>query len=209
MCDGFESVAAGASPTSALWQVIADYSEQDSSPNVQVSSMNAHTGTQAVRVISSGSRNGIVAQLPQTRYFVRAWFQVDSAPLGPAFIGLGMDQNSETRLRLQGQSFATINTVGPGDAVHPGEANGGNCAGCVTIRPNQWFCAEMFIDEAARAATLWIDGTEAASIVNGDGGWPVQPASPSMFIGSMGLQGGQTGVWIDDVAAGPERIGCD
>ena len=56
---------------------------------------------------------------------------------------------------------------------------------------------------------LWIDGVEAASIANGEGGWPVQPASPQMFVGSMGLQGGETAVWIDDVAAGPQRIGCN
>jgi hypothetical protein len=79
----------------------------------------------------------------------------------------------------------------------------------VTLTPNQWFCAEMFVDNAAQAATLWIDDVEAASIVNGEGGWPVQPATPQLFLGSMGLQGGQTGAWFDDVVAGPERIGCD
>ena len=72
------------------------------------------------------------------------------------------------------------------------------------------FLTSSFVfDNAAQAATLWIDGVEAAEIVNGEGGWPVQPATPAMFVGSMGLQGGQTGVWIDDVAAGPVRIGCD
>jgi hypothetical protein len=30
-----------------------------------------------------------------------------------------------------------------------------------------------------------------------------------MILGSMGLQGGQTAVWIDDAAAGPQRIGCN
>ena len=130
-------------------------------------------------------------------------------PLGPVFIGLGTDQNSETRLRIQGRSFATINTVGPGDAVRPNEANSGNCTSCVTLTPNRWFCAEMSIDNANQNATLWIDGTEAASIVNGQGGWPVQPAQPKLFVGSMGLQGGMAGVYVDDVAAGPTRIGCN
>jgi hypothetical protein len=125
------------------------------------------------------------------------------------FIGLGTDQNSETRLRIQGRSFATINTVGPGDAVRPNEANSGNCANCVTLTPNRWFCAEFSIDNATQAATLWIDGVEAASIVNGQGGWPVQPAAPKLFLGSMGVQGGQAGVFIDDVAVGSTRIGCN
>jgi hypothetical protein len=208
-CDDFENVAAGASPNPALWQVIANYAPTAQSANVQVSTGNANSGTRAVRVVSANSRNGIVARLPATRYFMRAWLQIDSAPLGPAFIGLGTDQNSETRLRIQGQSFAAINTVGPGDAVRPSAANGGNCPECVRLVPNEWFCAEFFIDEATRAATLWINGVEAAAIVNGEGGWPIQPASPAMFIGSMGLQGGSAGVFIDDVVAGPQRIGCN
>jgi hypothetical protein len=179
------------------------------SANVQVSTQQVHTGTRSLRVVASGSRNGIVATLPQNRYFLRAWLQVDAVPLGPVFIGLGTDQNSETRLRIQGQSFAVINTVGPGDAVRPGAATSGNCPDCVTLTPNRWFCAEFFIDNATQAATLWIDGVEAASIVNGQGGWPVQPATPKLFLGSMGLQGGQAGVFIDDVAVGSTRIGCD
>jgi hypothetical protein len=79
----------------------------------------------------------------------------------------------------------------------------------VTLAANEWFCAEMFVDNATRNATLWIDGAEAASVVNGDGGWSVQPANPKAFLGLMALQGGSTGVWIDDVVAGPNRIGCD
>lgn len=208
-CDGFEDVNVGASPSAALWQVIEQYSPRAQSPNVLVSSDNARSGSRSVRVVGQQSRNGMVARLPANRYFMRAWLQIDAAPLGPVFIGLGSSENSETRLRIQGQSRATINTVGPGDAVRPGAANGGACPECVTLVPNEWFCAELFIDNAAQAATLWIDGVEAAEIVNGDGGWPVQPATPAMFVGSMGLQGGQTGVWIDDVAAGPVRIGCD
>lgn len=208
-CDGFEDVNVGASPSAALWQVIEQYSPRAQSPNVQVSADNARSGDRSVRVVGQQSRNGMVARLPANRYFMRAWLQLDAAPLGPVFIGLGASENSETRLRIQGPSRATINTVGPGDGVRPGAANGGACPECVTLVPNEWFCAELFIDNAAQAATLWIDGVEAAEIVNGEGGWPVQPATPAMFVGSMGLQGGQTGVWIDDVAAGPVRIGCD
>jgi hypothetical protein len=133
---------------------------------------------------------------------------VDAVPLGPVFMGLGTDQNAEIRLRIQGQSFATINVV-PGDAVRPAGANGGGCPTCLTLRANQWFCAEMFVDDATRNATLWIDGVEAASVVNGDGGWSAQPATPAAFLGLMAVQGGSTGVWIDDVVAGPNRIGCN
>lgn len=208
-CDGFENVADGASPAAPLWTIIDGYSVQSQSANVLVSGDNARSGARALRVNGTSSRTGVRATLPQTRYFVRAWLQIDSAPLGPVFIGLGTDQGSEARLRIQGSSFATINAIGQGETVHPEAANSGNCPECVTLVPNEWFCAEFFIDDATQNATLWIDGVEAASIVNGDGSWPVQPDNPFVFLGSMSVQGGMTGAWIDDVAAGPNRLGCD
>jgi hypothetical protein len=209
LCEGFEAVPAGAFITSPTWQVIDGYAEDTQSANVLVSTEQAHSGQQSLRVLGSGARNGIVATLPQNTYFMRAWLRVDATPLGPVFIGLGTDQNSETRLRIQGNGLATINTVGPGDAVRPGAATSGNCAECVPMPVNTWFCAEFSVNQATQSATLFIDGEEAASIVNGQGGWPVQPAQPAMFLGSMGLQGGMAGVYIDDVAVGASRIGCD
>jgi hypothetical protein len=209
LCEDFEEMAAGPFLTSNTWQVIDGYAERAQGTSELVSTDQAHTGTQSLRVLASGARNGIVATLPMNRYFLRAWLRVDAAPLGPVFIGLGTDQNSETRLRIQGQSLATINTVGPGDAVRPGAATSGNCPECVPMPVATWFCAEFFIDQATQSATLWINGNEAASIVNGQGGWPVQPAAPQLFLGSMGLQGGMAGVFIDDVAVGTARITCD
>ena len=203
-CDGFEGVAAGSSPSASLWKLFDNYNSPPTSANVQVSAANAHGGSRAVRVVAASGRSGIEANLPQASYFVRAWLQVDSAPRGPVLIGLGADQNAETRLRIFNQSWATINAV-PGDAVRPEGATSGNCPTCVTLVPNQWFCAEMSVDNSAKTATLWIDDVEATTLTNA----PAQPAAPKMFVGSMGLEGGQTGVWIDDVVAGPARIGCD
>lgn len=207
LCDGFESVSAGSAPDPEIWAVMQEYSIRAQPTNALVSNANAHSGTQAVRVTASG-RDGIIASLPQSSYYMRAWLQLDAVPQGPVLVGLGSDPNNEVRLRLWSPGWATINMI-PGDAIRPAGATAGNCPNCVTLAANRWFCAEFFIDNAARSATLWIDGVEAAAVVNGDGGWATQPASPQMFIGSMALQGGQTGVWIDDVAAGPERIGCD
>ncbi len=207
-CDGFEDVAAGSSPNADLWQVIDAYAPRDTSANVQVSAAMARSGGQALRVLGSGSRNGIVASLPEQSYFIRAWLRLDSVPQGPVLIGVGADQNNEVRLRLWSPSLATVN-VSQGDAVRPNGATSGNCPTCVTLVPDTWFCAEMQIDNATRSARLWIDGVEAANLPNGDGGVPAQPASPVVFLGSMGLQGGTTGVWIDDVAAGSERVGCN
>jgi hypothetical protein len=205
-CDGFESVADGASPTAAVWSIIESFSPRDQSALVQVSSDNARSGGQALRVTGSGGRTGVIAALPRSTYFVRAFFQLDAVPRGPVFIGAGVDQNNETRFRIQGESIGTINTT-RGDAVRPANANGGACPDCVTLAPNEWFCAEMFIDNDAQTATLWIDGDQAA--VAGPDAFTAQPAAPNLFFGSWGLQGGITGVWIDDVAVGPERFGCN
>jgi hypothetical protein len=203
-------VPAGAFITSSTWQVIDGYAEDTQSANVLVSTDQAHTGQQSLRVLGSGARNGIVATLPQNSYFMRAWLRVDATPLGPVFIGLGTDQNSETRLRIQGQQFGTINAFGgtAGDLVRPAAANAGNCPDCVALAANEWFCAEFSIDNATETATLWINGVEAATVAGADG-WAPQPAAPKLYLGSMGLQGGMAGVYIDDVAVGTTRINCD
>jgi hypothetical protein len=205
-CDDFEGVAAGSSPNPALWSVIANYSRTAQAASVQVSAANSNSGNQAVRV-TQGGRDGIIATVPQARFFMRAFLQVDAAPLGPVLIGAGTDQNSEVRLRIRQNSWAGIN-VSTGDAVFPNGIESGNCPTCVTLPVNTWFCAEMFVDNAARSTTLWIDGREAATVVNA-GTWPAMPATPALFLGTMALQGGNTALWIDDVAAGPQRIGCN
>jgi polysaccharide lyase-like protein len=207
-CDGFESVAAGASPDAALWSIMVQYGETSASPNVQVSAANARSGNQALRVEPAG-RAGIFTSVPQNSYFIRAFMQIDEVAIGPVFIGAGTDGNREIRFRIQGQSFATINSVGSpsDDAVRPAEANGGNCPDCLTLTPNEWLCVEMAVDSNSSTATLWIDGAEAA--VAGPDAFSPQPANPTLFFGSMDVQGGSTGVWIDDIAVGATRIGCN
>ena len=201
-------VAAGASPNAAVWRLMDGFAFRDTSPNVQVSATTAHGGRQSLRVAASGGRSGIIATLPRNAYFMRAFLNVDAVPVGPVFIGLGTDQNSEVRFRIQGRSFATINVI-PSDGVRPEQATSGNCPDCVTLTPNRWFCAEMSVDNASRTAILWIDGVEAGRLVAGADNWANQPDMPQMFLGSWGLQGGMAGVYVDDVAAGPARIGCN
>jgi hypothetical protein len=204
-CDGFEGVAAGASPDAALWKVMDTYNlTTKPTATVQVSTANAHGGGQALHVVGGQTRSGVIATLPQSSYFLRAWLQVDAVPRGPVLMGLGTDQNNEVRLRIFNQSWATINSPSENDAVRPDGAKTNDCPTCVTLVPNRWFCAEFAIDNAVQTATLSIDGVEAATLI----GAPGQPASPQAFLGSMGLEGGMTSVWIDDVVAGPARIGC-
>jgi hypothetical protein len=208
-CDGFDSVAAGASPTSAVWRVIDGFNVTDASAKVTVSTADARSGAQSLRITEDGGRTGVLATLPQSSYFVRAFFKLDAAPLGTVFIGGGTSENNETRFRIQGQSYATINSVGSvGDPVRPANANSGNgCPDCFTLPVNEWFCAELGIDNATSTATLFINDVEVA--VAGADAFASQPAQPLLFLGSWGLQGGATGAFIDDVAVGPERFGCN
>ena len=208
-CDGFESVAPGATPTPSVWRVIAGFNVTEADPKVTVTAAEARSGAQSLRITEDSGRTGVLATLPQSSYFVRAFFQLDAAPLGTVFIGGGTSENNETRFRIQGQSYATINSVtGGNDPVRPADANSGNgCPGCFTLPVNEWFCAELAIDNAASTATLFINDVEVA--VAGPDAFAPQPAQPLLFLGSWGLQGGATGVFIDDVAVGPERFGCN
>jgi hypothetical protein len=97
--------------------------------------------------------------------------------------------------------------------VAPNTATSGNCPTCVAV-PSDWFCAEMLVDASARSATLWINGAEAASVLDNVGWhvastWPTFPTPTSVRLGFWGLGGAQATVWIDDVAVAEERIGCD
>jgi hypothetical protein len=172
---------------------------------VSVSSEKKHGGNQALHVGANGLA-GVIAEVSAQQFHVRAFMQVDAAPLGPVLAGIGTDHNSEIRFRIQQNSWATINII-PGDAVLPQAAREGNCPTCPSITPNEWFCLEMAVDAASKRVGLWIDGMEAVDeVVSGE--WPAFGSPTHVRLGTMDLQGGSTGVWVDDVAIGTERVGC-
>ncbi len=172
---------------------------------VRVSADKKHGGNQALHVDANGLA-GVVAEVPAQQFFLRAFMQVDAAPLGPVLAGIGTDHNSEVRFRIQQNSWATINII-PGDAVLPQAARDGNCPDCPSVVPNEWFCLEMSVDAATKHVGLWIDGVQAADeVVSGD--WPAFGNPTHVRLGTMDLQGGSTGVWVDDVVIGAARIGC-
>lgn len=205
LCDDFEGAAPGGSPNAALWQVMTNYTTMAQTPNVQVSTQQARTGNQSVRVSGSAGRSGIIATLPTNTYYVRAWMFAETAPSGPVLAGFGSNGNDEVRFRLWTNSWATINST-VGDDLVPQAARAGNCPDCSVVPAGTWFCMEYLVDQGAQAATLWIDGQQAAVL---DQSWANQPATPAMFLGSMTLGGATANVFIDDVVAGPDRIGCN
>ncbi len=129
---------------------------------------------------------------------------LETPQLAVVVAGFGSGPQSEVRLRIWNNAWATIHSTA-GDELEPRAALEGVCPGCVSIPAQKWFCARYLADDEARTATLWIDEREAATFT---GSWPSQPPAPEMFLGCMGLQG-STNVYVDDVAVGPEPIGCD
>ncbi len=209
LCDDFEGVASGSSPDPNKWSLVAGYTEVEQTNVVRVGSEQARSGSQALRVDKDGLA-GIFTAVAERSFFLRAFMRVDAAPLGPTLIGIGSDTQpeSEVRFRIQQNSWATINVV-PGDAVLPQAARENNCPTCPAVPVDQWFCVEFAVDADAREATLWFDGTEVATASESVGGFPEMPSPIPVRLGTMSLQGGETGVWIDDVAISTTRIGCD
>jgi hypothetical protein len=202
-CDDFEGVAG--TPDPAKWSLVANYTyDTAQSDLVQVSSEKKHSGNQALHVEANGLA-GAIAEVAAQQFYLRAFMQVDAAPLGPVLVGIGADHNNEVRFRIQQNSWATINLI-PGDAVLPQAARDGNCPTCPSITPNEWFCLEMAVDVGANRVGLWIDGVETTDEVTAE--FPAIGNPTHVRLGTMDLQGGSTGVWIDDVVIGAERIGC-
>jgi hypothetical protein len=217
LCDDFEAASANGSPDSARWSITHDFNPNfGPTADVALDTTTGHNSSRSLKVVGSTSLREIVGQVAVERLFVRAWYRLSAAPTGggPVLMGIGGDQNQDIRLRLWAGQVATLNT-NAGDGIAPDMATSGNCAACLNVPSNIWFCAEMFVDDATQTATVWIDGNEAASVVNNDGWhnpstWPTFPAQTLVRLGFWGLQGASaTTVWIDDVAVGAERVNCN
>jgi hypothetical protein len=206
LCEDFES-ASGGVPDPATWTLVANYTYDVAQTDlVQVGTEQKHGGAQALHVAANGLA-GIVTEIAAQKFYVRAFMRVDAAPVGPVLMGIGTDHNSELRFRIQQNSWGTVNII-PSDAVLPQAARDGNCPTCPKVTPNEWFCMEFFVDAATKSAGLWLDGVESVN-AQGLADFPGVGDPIHLRFGTMDLQGGSTGLWLDDIAVGAERIGCD
>jgi hypothetical protein len=209
LCEDFE----GGVIDPAKWSLVQGYNyeiQPAEATAIRLSSEQKHGGAQALRVDANGLA-GVIAEIAEQKFYLRAHMRLDAVPVGPVLVGIGKEHGNELRFRIQHQSSATINIV-PGDAVLPSAATTGNCPECVTLTANEWFCMEFLVDAMASKVALWVDGapavpeTDAADAITQ--AWPAT-GPVKVRLGSMDLQGGMTGVWFDDVAIGTERIGCE
>jgi hypothetical protein len=210
VCDNFDMAPLGGPPDPAVWSLRLDYSNMGDAANVQVDNTNSHSQPNAVKVNGGSGTWGIISTNPGDAFYLRVWMLLESTPAGdPVLIGIGQGENNEVRLRLK-TGFVTAN-IAVGDGLAPIAAPTGTCPECVSI-PTDWFCAEMFVDRVANSLDIWIDGVQAAAVTSNmgwhsSGTWP--DSITEVRFGSMELGGPSSNIWLDDIAIGPTRIGCD
>lgn len=214
LCDDFESVAVGGVPDPERWSRTIDFSPNPPRTDaITIDNSQFHSGARSLRVDGTSSLRQIVGLVSAERVFLRAWMRVSQVPSGgPVFVGIGADQNDDIRMRFR-SGLVALNTP-RGDGLAPNTTSG-SCAGCLGL-PSDWFCTEMFVEDATESATVWINGQEAGSVVNNTGwhnggtAWPQIPTPTQVRLGYWGLEGASAiSVWIDDVAVDTERVGCD
>jgi hypothetical protein len=225
LCDGFESVAAGAAPDPALWSIAQP--DCSGSGTLAVDDSQAHSGKHSMKVNGGGgycdhifiANASVIGGLgPQiyTRLFVRF-----GAPLGAGHVTfLAMKDSADMGgdVRMGGQDMVLMYNRESDDATLPVLSPTGT-GESVAPAADVWTCIESHFDEAAGTIDTWVDGNEVAGLVeNGtptpdvstqwlsDAGW--KPSLADFRIGWESYSGQTMTLWFDDVALAAQRIGC-
>lgn len=210
LCDTFDDSAVGMAPNAAKWQLELGWSGNPTDADamkIQVSSEEAHSGSNSVKVADGGNAPfAFFAAPPGETFYTRAWMKMISSAGDGTLQAVGPNHNdSEIRFRLQAGKV-TLNSAG-GDGLNPEPTN---CTDCVAT-PSDWFCVEMYYDGVTESATLWIDDVQAAAVVNNTG-WHSSghfgDSAEKVWFGTFWHNGTAPVTYIDDVAIDTKRIGC-
>lgn len=214
--DDFESVAAGSPPDAAVWQLRLPAGGTNS---IEVSSDEAHSGSQSVKVVgSSGSTlffTENVFPLPSGVVHFRVWMRFTDANWSNhnAFVASGPGEESQ-EVRFGGQNNAYhANLAADSDALSPDPYESPECPRCVAPVANEWKCLRGKLDFANNVAELYV-GDELAVDSAADG-WHNNatgtfPASPTQIGFGWALYGAMANtVYYDDLAIGYEPIACE
>jgi hypothetical protein len=192
-CDDFESANLDA------WS--------DSYGNVMRQTTTVHSGTGALYAATSSPMGaGVDFELPspiQTgSLHFRAWFY---APVMPSatkvnLFGFGGLPSSEGVIFLVDQEmFNAFSAPGPGKTITTSKM----------LQYNRWFCIEVHVDISASndAVRIDLDGVQIGSsgtgfITTPNGGYALLSA------GLLFVMSGDAQIYIDDVSAGTQPIGC-
>ncbi|MDX2050857.1 MAG: hypothetical protein SFV15_00610 [Polyangiaceae bacterium] len=162
------------------------------------------------------------AQLVQTRFLgsnfygrVYAYFEVKPRNInGGIFEGLGYLNGDQTAISIATNSqrlFILYFRNNPFlDTMSPASQ---------TVPVGKWFCLEWNVRPVEGTNNhIWIDGVEVAGLVRGgtlakepSGTFKVDPFSEARIGWSHSAHNDPdpfTDIWFDDIAFGPERIGC-
>jgi len=215
LCDGFESYVADAG--------FGDWKQNGTDGTLGVDTTHAFGGEQAVRFLISPGGNKRL-QLERT-----------GAPMFPASNNTFWGRVMAWAERLPGKSntedknvhYDLIQASGTG----PGEYRVAGMGGVLlnyephdcylgTNKPipeNRWACWEWLFDGSNDVIEFYIDGELQARVeskgqgcVDGSDSVWAAPAFDELRVGFVNYQSKAetTSLWIDEFAAGPERIGC-
>lgn len=215
LCTDFDSDTVGTVP--AGFTANLGYGAGNNPERVAVTSEEAHSAPNSVKVVGTDSLYGIEYANPGDTFYLRTWLKV----IGPmngnlVVVGAGTDPNNEVRMRVhradENTPHSVVANVVPGDGLSPVNSAGGlPCTDCVAL-PDDWFCFEMYVDRASQTLKFWVGDEQAVNMENNaplhsNSTWP---SSLSILrLGAMSANGGSATVYIDDVAVGPSRIGCN
>lgn len=231
LCDDFEGSTAGGQPDATRWSV--------GGPNcfsgagkATVDATVAHSGRQSVR-IDPGSdycghafiQNSAIGTLGAVRYgrfYIRLAQALSDAHV--TFVSMHEANDSSPsnsqELRIGGQSGILKWNRSKDDATLP-ELSPVGISKSIKIPALTWTCIEFAIDESTGGIQTWgdgnpvealiADGTPTADVdrqwINNNAGW--RPKLTDLKLGWEAYGGATNTVWIDDVAVGATRIGCN
>lgn len=213
--DDFESVAAGSPPDAAIWQLRLPAGSTNS---VEVSSEQAHGGSQSVKVVgNSGSTlffTEDVFPLPSGVLHFRVWVRFTEGNWANhnAFVASGPGSESE-EIRFGGQNNAYHANLSQGDGLSPDPYESPACERCVAPVANEWTCLRGKLDYTNNAAELYVG--DALAVDSAADGWhngasAAFPANPTQIGFGWALYGAMANtVYYDDLAIGYEPIACD
>lgn len=231
LCDDFESASAGAAPDASRWSIGGPNCFSGAGQAV-VDATQAHSGSQSVRITPGSDycghafiQSSAISQLGNVRYG-RFYIRLQAALTDAHVTFLSMrdandssDSHSE-ELRIGGQSGVLKWNRSKDDATLPTLSLVG-ISMSRALPAQTWTCIEFRIDQSTGQIQTWVDGVAPAGLqadgvatADVDQTWINQypswrPALTDLKLGWEAYGGATNTVWIDDVALGSQRIGCE
>jgi hypothetical protein len=194
---------------------------------VSVDSMQAHSGTQSVRVNGGAGFCNHVFFRPKpatwtptaplyARFFVR--FEKPLTQSHVTFLAIHDDAEMKD-LRMGGQSEILMWNRESDDATLP-ELSPTGIAASVKPETGKWLCVELLLDPQAPKLETWLNGEAVKGLtVEGeptpdvDAQWQRKadwhPMPSDIRFGWESYGGDENTLWFDDVVLGTSRTGCE